>query len=239
MAGDKRNLKLAAVISARRMSTAASTPVHQINHPPSPSSILRRAAVINRFRLNVKNRAAERGDDHVADMATNAALLQQNHGIGFVVGARFPVTLSSAPLLAGTSGLGVPQQNIPPFQLSLAAVDARPRVTYPRPKAADATRLKLPPSPKIRPLRSPELRSTRPPYPADLDEEDGLDDEEVAFPTSEHESRYETSDEPEDVYADFGMIFGGGSADDESSDDEADHFEDYMDDVDGIPWTAR
>lgn len=189
--------------------------------------------MINRFRLNVKNRATERGDDDVADLATNAALLQQNHGVGFVVGARFPVTSSFAPLLAGSGSSGPrdAQQSVLPFQLSLAAVDARPRPTSPR--------LRLPPSPRIRPVRSPELSSTRSSNLADLDDVEGLDDQGVAFPTSEHESRYESSDEPDDVYADFGMIFGGGSTEDEGEEEEDDHFEDYMDDLDGIPWTAR
>jgi hypothetical protein len=240
---DKHFLKVAAIMSARRMSGASSTPANQPSHP-SPSSLLRRAAIVNRIRLNVKLRAVERGDGDVANLATNAALLQQNHGVGFVVGARFPVTSSSAPLLAGSglSGGGDAEQNIPPFQLSLAAVEARPRPQLIRPKAAEgAARQKLPPSPRTRPLRSPVLRGVRPHYPVDLDEEETIDDDEVAFPTAEHESRYESGDELDDVYADFGMIFGGGggSADDELEGETEDHYEDYLDDMDGIPWTAR
>jgi hypothetical protein len=74
----------------------------------------------------------------------------------------------------------------------------------------------------------------------DLDDLDYHDEDSMAFPTSEHESRYD--DEPEEVYADFSIIFGGG--DGEASDDEGsgagrDHFEDYMDDLDGIPWGTR
>ncbi|OIW34193.1 hypothetical protein CONLIGDRAFT_677903 [Coniochaeta ligniaria NRRL 30616] len=238
--GDNQFLKLAAILSARRMSSAASTLLHQISHH-SPSSLLRRAAVINRFRLNVKSRATQRGDDDVADLATNAAMLQQNHGVAFVVGARFPVTSSSAPLLAGSgsSGLRDAQQSVLPFQLSLAAVEARPRPKSPRLKATEASRLKLPPSPRIMPVPTPELSSTRSFYLADLHDDEGIDDQEVAFPTSEHESRYESSDDPDDVYADFGIIFGGGNAEDECEDEEEDHYEDYMDDMDGIPWTAR
>jgi len=73
-----------------------------------------------------------------------------------------------------------------------------------------------------------------------LDEIEDLDDDGVAFPTSEHESRY--GDEPDEVYADFGLIFGGGGGDSDMSDEEGssgDQFEDYMDDLDGIPWNAR
>ncbi|KAL2256873.1 hypothetical protein VTK26DRAFT_998 [Humicola hyalothermophila] len=70
-----------------------------------------------------------------------------------------------------------------------------------------------------------------------------------AFPTSELESRYMLDPEDEDgaggegaVYADFSVIFGGGggvgSGGGEGEDEEGD-FEDYMDDLDGIPWGAR
>ena len=83
-------------------------------------------------------------------------------------------------------------------------------------------------------MRSPELRTTRPLI--DIDDVDALDDDSVAFPTSEHESRY--GDEPDDVYTDFGLIFGGeGEPDDDEGPSEL--YEDYLDDVDGIPWNAR
>lgn len=74
-------------------------------------------------------------------------------------------------------------------------------------------------------------------------EEDELDDDNVAFPTSEHESRYDSGDETDDVYADFSVIFGGGSEaeseDEEDRGSDHDHYEDYMDDLDGIPYTLR
>jgi hypothetical protein len=73
---------------------------------------------------------------------------------------------------------------------------------------------------------------------AGLDDEEYLDDDEASFPTSEYESRYDSAEEPDDVYADFGIIFGGSNVED-FSDEEGDHYEAYMDDMDGIPWTAR
>jgi len=85
-------------------------------------------------------------------------------------------------------------------------------------------------------LRSPELRTTRPLI--DIDDVDDLDDDGVAFPTSEHESRY--GDEPDDVYTDFGLIFGvGGEGDAEDDEGTGELYEDYLDDLDGIPWNAR
>lgn len=110
------------------------------------------------------------------------------------------------------------------------------------------TRLRIP-SPQLRPLRSPELRVTRPLVPLLEDIEDlDVDDGSMAFPTSEHESRYYEDDSEDDeggggVYADFSVIFGGGGNGEEDEDDaggkEGECFEDYMDEVDGIPWGVR
>lgn len=98
---------------------------------------------------------------------------------------------------------------------------------------------KLSRSPRMKPVRSPDLRSSRPPaIVAGLDDDEYLDDEEASFPTSEYESRYDLAEEPDDVYADFGIIFSGGNVDD-FADGEGDHYDDYMDDMDGIPWTVR
>lgn len=78
----------------------------------------------------------------------------------------------------------------------------------------------------------------------------------MAFPTADLEGRYVYGDdddeegEAEGVYADFSVIFGNGgnkNGDGEASgdgttasgdgrDQEGDCFEDYMDDLDGIPW---
>jgi hypothetical protein len=95
---------------------------------------------------------------------------------------------------------------------------------------------------------------TRPLVPLEdilVEDLDSADDDSVAFPTSEHESRYgldeDDSEEGEvGVYADFSVIFGGGGGDNEEEDDGfedggggGDCFEDYMDDLDGIPWGAR
>ncbi|KAK0609765.1 hypothetical protein B0T17DRAFT_594026 [Bombardia bombarda] len=250
--GDRRLLKMAAILSTRRLHSTAGMDGVQLQPlplplpppQPSPSSLLRRTAVINRFRLRVRTEAVERGDDEVADLAASAALLQQSHGVGLVVGSRFP--LASPPPSTGPPSTGPPPPplRIPflghPHPLSKAGIEARlqPLVPPSRPQPVDAAVpcRRLPPSPRLRPARSPELRPTW--STVDLDVLEDLDDDNVAFPTSEHESRYE--DEPDDVYADFGVIFGSGG-DGDLTDDEGpgEHFEDYMDDLDGIPWSAR
>lgn len=239
--GDKRFLKLAAIMSARRLQPQTSPLL-----VPNQSSLLRRHALHNSFRLRMSARAPGVGDA----IGLKPAPLQQHPALGvpgFMVGARYP-----APGPTPNPMLVVPRPGV--VHPSVTQTSAAPEVlrTAPGPQAPPFSIVNSPstlipppgppqgrlriPSPRLRPIRSPELRVTRPAL--GLDDLDDLDDDCVAFPTSEHESRYE--DEPEDVYADFGLIFGNGGGDGEGSDDESgEHFEDYMDDLDGIPWNAR
>lgn len=230
--GDKRVLKLAAIMAARRLHSAGAGSQGQTSpsHQPSPSTWLRRAAVINRFRQRVCAEAAERGVAQVADLAAKAAVFQQSHGDGaFVVGGRYLVSSTSRPPGSVTPATinGVPPRPGPP--LTSVAGPGTPQAGPPTPTVVRI------PSPRLRPMRSPELRVTRPAIA--LEDLTDLDDDDVAFPTSEHESRYE--DDPEDVYADFGVIFGGGGDGSSAENDEGDNYEDYLDDLDGIPWNVR
>ncbi|KAK0646840.1 hypothetical protein B0T16DRAFT_458723 [Cercophora newfieldiana] len=241
-AGDKRFLRLAAVVSARRLSCAGTGQPHApLAPPPSPSSMMRRAAVINRFRFRLQSEAAERGeeDDSDAAAATNTAPLQTNEGV-MADDARFPVTSGPQQPCSPSQPpptLRIPLQT-PLLPLTRARIQARasppssPAGLRPTEPAGPARRLS--PSPRLRPLRSPELRTTRPLI--DIDDVDDLDDDSVAFPTSEHESRY--GDEPDDVYTDFGLMFGG-EGDPEDDESAGELYEDYLDEVDGIPWNAR
>lgn len=200
--------------------------------------------MINRFRLRVRNEAVERGHADVADVAANAALLQQSHGLGLVVGTRFPVTSQAPPVTLATQALRVGPGNHP--HLSMTAVATRPpplglaHVAAVEPGGSNP---RPPPPPRLDANSHPELGPA-----ADIeenvhddndDEEYEIDDGETAFPNSEHDSRYDSSDEPDDVYADFELIFCGGAGDAESPDDDGEHYEDVMDDLDGIPWTVR
>ncbi|KAG7290083.1 hypothetical protein NEMBOFW57_000077 [Staphylotrichum longicolle] len=217
--GDKRFLKLAAIMSARRLNSAVTPQPHAPPTPqqPSPSTWLRRAAVLNSLRSRVCAEAAERGTPAVPDIAAKAAAFQQTPGATITSTTTTFTTMAPPP---------------PP----------------PTPAGPTVTRLRIP-SPQLRPLRSPELRVTRPLVPLLEDIEDlDVDDGSMAFPTSEHESRYYEDDSEDDeggggVYADFSVIFGGGGNGEEDEDDavgkEGECFEDYMDEVDGIPWGVR
>lgn len=242
--GDRRSLKLTAILSARRIHSSMTTSGHpssQANkaYYASPSSLLRRAAIVNRFRLGVLNGELERGSDLV-NMLTkdNATLSERSRGAGPVVGARFPANPwpGSGPLIPGLR-LPLSGQRVLPEPLSPETVLQRMPLGPPPPKVTVDTAVspmpKVARSPRLKPVKSPLLRSPRP-----WDEEEYFDEEETAFPTMEYESRYESTEETDHVYADFGVIFGGGSADGHS-DEEPDHYDDYMDELDGIPQTAR
>ena len=236
--GDRRFLKLAAIMAARKL-TSAVHPSGQRHHGNQWS--LRRAAMVNRFRLRARHEASERSDADAERFTANAALLQLSHGV-YHAGSRFPVTPGGLQVVHTAPSSRVPPHFKPPTHYPLHPISkagARPATptspSGPRPVDPVASSLRLPPSPKLRPLQSPELRSSR--LAADLDDDD-LDDDVMSFPSSDLDGKYEASDDHDDVYSDFGAIFGGGS-DGEGSDEDGDHYEEYMDDLDGIPWSVR
>ncbi|KAK0671316.1 hypothetical protein QBC41DRAFT_300746 [Cercophora samala] len=227
--GDKRFLKLAAIMAARKLQSQPPPPPQV-----SPDSFLRRQAIFNRCRLRMATEGMARGGGGSSGPDTQARHPASQHASFALMRALHPSTGESASVMPSVS----PQPS--------ACAPAKPVVTPSSPPSrspplgptasgASPTRLRIP-SPRLRPLRSPELRGTPPALP--LDDIEDLDDDGVAFPTSVHESRY--GDEPDEVYADFGLIFGvGGEGDESDEEGPVEQFEDYMDDLDGIPWNAR
>ncbi|KAK4139673.1 uncharacterized protein C8A04DRAFT_15649 [Dichotomopilus funicola] len=256
--GSKRIVKLTAIMSARRLNNTVTTaPQAQPSQQPSPSTWLRRAAVLNSLRSRVHAVAAERANGGpIPDVAAaQAYVFQQRHGSPTaLIGGRYPIT---SPSQSGSGSGNKDTASLPPTPAQ------RPPSAGPHPPHSgtghhghvQCTRVRIP-SPQLRPLRSPELRVSRPLIPLEdiepLYNEDWSGDDSMAFPTSELESRYlydddDSGDEGEGaVYADFSVIFGGGGSesDDEGKEKSAgsdgggedDCFEDYMDDLDGIPW---
>jgi hypothetical protein len=293
--------RLDAANAARQTVSAMPTSPQPQHHPStSPDSVLRRAAILNRFRLRVGREAASRGDQAVAQVAANAALLNQaHHGLGSawhldterkqdlshsaakdLAQAAFaqmirgslkrpdiasPTMPPQEPATAVSPQLPARLQPHPclPHPLSRAAIGRSNNSPPPSPKSlrpvdSSISGLRLPPSPRLRPLTRGSPRRPSLYRPLDDEELADADDGEVAFPTSEHESRYEGTDDLDDVYADFSVIFGGsglregdgaGELDDEDDgpvggmafgdDGGGEGFEDYMDELDGIPWGSR
>ena len=234
--GDKRFLKLAAVSAARRLNGLSA--MHNHHNHPGHHTFLRRAAVVNRFRLRVRDEAVEKGHIKVADIAAGAALLQPGHGVGLAVGARFPAVVPHQPF-PGLIVLGPRSAHLGPRHAVTKAAGETGSSPSDRSLTSSfvgtQSHPRPPSSPRLRP-QLPEPRTTQPEFDPEADE---IDDGEASFPYSEHDSRYDSSDDPEDVYADFEAIFCGTNSDADSSDDEGENYENAMDDLDGIPWKAR
>ena len=254
--GDKRFLKLAAIMSARRLNSAVMAQQPPPPQQPSPSTWLRRAAVLNRLRSRVCAEQAERGVTPAPDLAAKAVIVQQhpNSNPNQPPPSTIPRGLNSPAQTPGPpppspSAWKLPPGHYPaaPQTTHLASMHSTSTIAPP-PPTPPTTCLRIP-SPQLRPLRSPELRVTRPLVPLLLEDMQDLDDDGsgMAFPTSELESRYDDDSEDDGdgggVYADFSVIFGGAAG---CEDDDEDGFggggvegvEDYMDEVDGIPWAV-
>lgn len=104
------------------------------------------------------------------------------------------------------------------------------------------------PAPRLRPIRSPDLPAVR-----TLGHASAGDDDQLSFSATDYSDDF--ADPNDEIYTDFSIIFGGpdGGEGDGAEEVGADtqqgpveencgtseHFEDYMDDLDGIPWDAR
>ncbi|WYZ39696.1 hypothetical protein EsH8_IV_000037 [Colletotrichum jinshuiense] len=224
--GDRRFVKLAAV------ATSPETNKQGLNRE---GSIMLRAAVLNCIRLRVRNEATQRGDVVIAVTAANAAVL--HHGQQLATGARF---------VAQSSALAEQRQQPPPARVVLMRPGTLPGTHNPTnalsaqaqrkaspPRAPQPTRIQ-PKSPRLHPARSPVLA------PSGAMLEDMEDDGLLAFPTSNHECSYAWADDDdlEDVYSDFGAIFGASAQTGEAEDD-GHSYEEYLDELDGISWVDR
>jgi len=99
-----------------------------------------------------------------------------------------------------------------------------------------------PTSPLAREVVDDSLEEEEPTSTISRDERRSLYDEDddgcEAFPSADHDSLYDSCDDPEDVYSDFGAIFGPGSGSATESED-GHSFEEYLDELDGISWAVR
>ncbi|GKT52190.1 uncharacterized protein ColSpa_12371 [Colletotrichum spaethianum] len=215
--GDKRFVKLAAVATSPEVGKQG------LNRE---GSIMLRAAVLNRVRLRVRNEAILRGDLVVAVTAANAAVL--HHGQQLATGARF---------VAQSSALAEQRQQTPPARVLLmrpgvSPSTPSPATSLPASRAPQPSRI-VPKSPRLQPTRSPVLA------PSGAMLEDMEDDGLLAFPTADHDCSYAWADDDdlEDVYSDFGAIFGGPAQNGEIEDD-GHSYEEYLDELDGISWVG-
>lgn len=233
-AGDKRFIKLAASADANKRC------------PSTQSSIVRRAAVMNRVRLRLRGEVvSERSNVFMAGTTTTttaaaaqAAWMQREQQAG--TGGRF--------LAVSVPGAAQPGARPPANRIILIragggggghdASSSHGQMRTPIPSALRAVDTLVGRStavPAARQCRSPVLG------PTDASVEEVGEDEEMAFP--EDMGRYGSADDDDDddagdVYSDFGAIFGGPREGDFSDDDEH-SYEECLDELDGISWVGR
>ncbi|KAK8058610.1 hypothetical protein PG994_009058 [Apiospora phragmitis] len=225
------------------------------------TAMVRKAAILNRVRLNVRQAAVNRGHNRMWRMSDVSVM---GHGLQLVTastGAMFPGRGSAAgmslprvwrPHTTGTSAGGAaaakdnqdsshilhqPATNDvsrvtiaddtathsssgnPPQQQQFGRTTTTTTTT-----AAAAAAAHTPVTSIMTPLHHDEA------------------EESTAFPVIEDGYRYAdlSDDDMDDVYTDFGALFGGGAAKspgDGTGEDEEEHFyEEYLDELDGIPW---
>ncbi|KAI3320462.1 hypothetical protein HD806DRAFT_538299 [Xylariaceae sp. AK1471] len=259
------------------------------------SSLVRKAAILNRIRIRVRQAAVSRGHTIMADLAARGNAL--NHGLQLVttpssvsMGARFPGvemngnghghghvnnmaptalgsvakfvppswrphTTSFHPPIDHTGGGGIDMANQTQTQSqtqtetqwgsnqgvgisrhnSNTSAAHKHKETLPEPARILSSAPRYTP-----PIHIPPPKPTYTHTFVDIsDEEDN-----TAFPAANFHDRYAdlSDDDMDDVYADFGVLFGSGSRSPETravgSPVEEQFFEEYLDELDGIPWVA-
>ncbi|KAI1739980.1 hypothetical protein F4680DRAFT_130243 [Xylaria scruposa] len=232
------------------------------------SSLIRKAAILNRVRIGVRTAAISRGHMIMADLAARGSAL--DHGLLVVTTpapAMFPSRVTAGKG-SGNGNEGVPpawrphtksfhppvvnrQDYLQQHNCSLGVnmvsrFDSRCASTHqddgymseftPAHTKTSPHQEEPPPEPRRLPP-SPRHAPSIPP-PADIsDEEDN-----TAFPSASFQDRYAdlSDDDMDDVYADFGVLFGSGSRSPEAravgNPAEEQFFEEYLDELDGIPW---
>lgn len=221
-AGDKRFMKLAASVEASKRC------------PSMQSSMVRRAALLNSTRLRVRGELQEREQGFLTVAVQQTNLLQRGQNAS--TGGRFlavtapsgSATTSTRVILVRTNSLSNPGPgshgtSVPTRSSGLAPVLS----------AAEAAQRRLAKSPLLRPARSPILG------PSDSRLDEVADDDETAFPEDDRRYAYADDDDGDDVYSDFGAIFGGTDREDDPLDSEENTYEDYLDELDGISWVGR
>ncbi|KAI8961045.1 hypothetical protein F5Y11DRAFT_244233 [Daldinia sp. FL1419] len=205
------------------------------------SALIRKAAILNRVRIGVRQAAALRGHTVIAGMAARGNSL--SHGLQLVTtsssstGARFPGHIPSPydhpmPPAWRPHTTSLHPSSIGPNPLVRCISTSRKGSPENRSPSPAATCPSPPPQPNI--------QSSTPDPPTQVEDDD------IAFPSPDLETRYAdfSDDDLDDVYADFGVIFGSGarSPEDGSGNSETtsgEHFyEEYLDELDGIRWIA-
>lgn len=209
------------------------------------SALVRKAAILNRVRIGVRQAAVLRGHTVIAGMAARGNSL--SHGLQLVTTSNTSATGARFPGLAPNPY----DHPIPPAWRphTTAFHPSPPRLSSPdrggSAGSSTSSSEDINPNSVMACRPPPPARTSVLPRPSPLSLQ-VEDEDEVSFPSPDLETRYAdlSDDDLDDVYADFGVLFGsgvrspeGGSGNGEGG--GGDHFyEEYLDELDGIRWVA-
>jgi hypothetical protein len=216
-AGDKRFLKIATSIdTARRVAHLHATSLLRFS---LVNSMRRRLSLVGRTApATPRPREPTPGDEVDASPWLPPQSLQAASG-----GRYLQPTGSISPGAGAAVDRGSPAvSKTPACRLSKPAALPRP--------SADAAVASERVSPRIHPAGSPELGPLR--------TYDDLDEDCFAFLHPEDDDLDDVTDDPEHVYSDFGVIFGGGGGPGQAAASEDHSYEEYLDELDGISWVT-
>lgn len=209
------------------------------------TALVRKAAIMNRVRLTIRQTAVTRGHDRIWKRTGWGAM---RHGFQLV-------TDSTGAMFPGRSGEQVPGPIVPrawrphttstnakspPGMLLPGLISSEKRIVH---MNAASSRDMPPTSSHTKAVvEDTSLPLPPPPPPATyiMTPLAGADEDEASFPDSDLDSRYTeaSDDEMDDVYADFGVLFGGGTDSLEGLEEDEHFYEEYLDEVDGIIWAS-
>ncbi|GKU17084.1 hypothetical protein FLAG1_01927 [Fusarium langsethiae] len=228
-AGDKRFLKMATSVDMTR----------RIAHLHATSFL--RFSVMNCLRQRLsQGQPARKHEQEIAAITSNVAS-KSSWKPPTLQDSAASRSLRIAPTgtgLAGPQGFISSTKAQPNQQAPKSFQHAKPtscRLSKPAAlplPVADVAATKKRTSPRLFPIRSPELRPT-----VHLPPLDDMDEDSFAYMHPADDDWDDIGDDQDSVYSDFSVVFGQNSENGNEEDDRS--YEEYLDELDGICWMSR
>ncbi|RGP79220.1 hypothetical protein FLONG3_2656 [Fusarium longipes] len=225
-AGDKRFLKMATSVDMTR----------RIAHLQATSFL--RFSIMNciRQRLN-QGQPARKHEQEIAAI-TSKATSKSNWNLQDSAASRSLRITPTGTGLVGPQGMISSMKPLPNHQVLKPFQHSKPtscRLSKPAAlplPVGDVAATKKRTSPRLFPIRSPELRPT-----SHLSPLDDLEEDSFAYMHPANDDWDDVGDDQDSVYSDFSVVFGQNGENSSEEDDRS--YEEYLDELDGICWMSR
>ena len=228
-AGDKRFLKMATSVDMTR----------RIAHLHATSFL--RFSIMNCIRKRLGQGQPARNQEQEIAAITSKATSKPNWKPPMLQDSATSRSLRIAPTgtgLAGPQGVILSTKPQPNQQIHKPFQHSKPtscRLSKPAAlplPVGDVAATKKRTSPRLFPIRSPELRPT-----VSLPPLDDLEEDSFAYMHPADDDWNDIGDDQDSVYSDFSVVFGQNGESTGEEDDRS--YEEYLDELDGICWMSR